>query len=495
MVFVLSKLAASKRKKHGTDMPGISGLSLYVPSSRVPLTAWCDWTGAVTDKVKAVVGDAFRVASGNEDIYTLAAGAVLRLLDAYGVDPSRVGYLVLATESSTDNAVGGPTVHGLVNKALAARQQTLLPRHVETFEMKQACLSGINGVLAATRFVTLEPNHVAIVVASDIAEYARGSSGEQTQGAGAVAMLVEADARLLHLDVTSVGRSAADRVCDFRKPTRSRSETAATEARPKDFPVFAGQYSTQCYLDAVDRAFVHLLERTGAHARTTLDQVAMILHHRPYEKMPVTSLARMYLRKWLEEDEASVSALAEAAETTIEHIKAGLDVNALPLPSESTDTDQAIGGLARLVRLVTKTKEFKAFATTKSRLGRKLTRELGNLYSASLPAWMGSAFEEAAGEEPDLKGQRILLFGYGSGDAALAVSASFAEGWREASRKIAFTQALEGAVDIDRLTYEQNHDRTEPIHARDEGRLVIERVGAGPDDPGVPYYAYASPAA
>ena len=35
-------------------------------------------------------------------------------------------------------------------------------------------------------------NRQAIVVSSDIAEYARGSSGESTQGAGAVALLLEA---------------------------------------------------------------------------------------------------------------------------------------------------------------------------------------------------------------------------------------------------------------------------------------------------------------
>ena len=36
-----------------------------------------------------------------------------------------------------------------------------------------------------------QANHRALIAESDIAEYARGSSGEPTQGAGAVAMLLK----------------------------------------------------------------------------------------------------------------------------------------------------------------------------------------------------------------------------------------------------------------------------------------------------------------
>ena len=34
---------------------GISGMSLYVPSWRVPLEAWCGWTNGQLDKIRAVV--------------------------------------------------------------------------------------------------------------------------------------------------------------------------------------------------------------------------------------------------------------------------------------------------------------------------------------------------------------------------------------------------------------------------------------------------------
>ena len=56
----------------------------------------------------------------------------------------------------------------------------------------------------------------AIVVCSDIAEYERGSTGEQTQGAGAVALLVEDNPKLFTADLDSSGSASDYRGPDFR---------------------------------------------------------------------------------------------------------------------------------------------------------------------------------------------------------------------------------------------------------------------------------------
>ena len=480
-------------------MAGLSGLSLYVPRPRVTLDAWCDWTGSSPDKVRAVIGDAFRVPAGHEDVYTLAANAIIRLLDNYDIDPGRVGYLVLATESSLDNAVGGPTVRGLVDAALKGRGHPGLPRDIETFEMKQACLSGINGLLAATRFVTLEPERYALVVASDIAEYARGSSGEQTQGAGAVAMWVESQARLLDIELSTVGRSSADRVCDFRKPMRAprRPLGSGRLVRPQDFPAFAGHYSTHCYLEAVDRAFLHLLERRQQPASELLDRASMILLHRPYDKMPLTSVARLLLRKmraegrdlqtWaaeagipLGEALADLDGSADLAERVLQN---GLDVDPTP-------------ALSKLTKALARADVMEAFISAKCGAGRGVVRQLGNLYSASLPAWMGAAFEEAA-EAPDgEEGSEVLLLGYGSGDASLAVMGRLVPGWQSSARALGFSKGLAGALDIDRESYERAHDRIEEIAVPVEGEVMLSGLGDGEsfgfDDRGIPRYAYVA---
>ena len=65
-----------------------------------------------------------------------------------------------------------------------------LSQHCEVPEIKHACLGGVYALKNAVRHCLLEDS-AAIVICSDLALYARGSSGEPTQGAGAVALLVE----------------------------------------------------------------------------------------------------------------------------------------------------------------------------------------------------------------------------------------------------------------------------------------------------------------
>ena len=69
---------------------GISGLAAYIPPYRVWLEDWCDWTENQWPKIREVVGSSFRVRGPNHSVYTMAANAVLRLIDQYDVDPTRV---------------------------------------------------------------------------------------------------------------------------------------------------------------------------------------------------------------------------------------------------------------------------------------------------------------------------------------------------------------------------------------------------------------------
>ena len=62
------------------------------PPSGVDLQDWCDWNGQSWPKVRAVVGHSFRVAGPRESVYTMAANAVLRVIENYDIDPERVGF-------------------------------------------------------------------------------------------------------------------------------------------------------------------------------------------------------------------------------------------------------------------------------------------------------------------------------------------------------------------------------------------------------------------
>src|SRR5436189_119992 len=82
-----------------------------------------------------------------------------------------------------------------------------------------------------------------------MAAYERGSSGEPTQGAGAVAMLVEAEAKLVAVDLDTAGSASDYRGPDFRKPMARFFLDGYAAKRQHDFPVFSGKYSTYAYLD------------------------------------------------------------------------------------------------------------------------------------------------------------------------------------------------------------------------------------------------------
>ena len=81
-------------------------MALYLPPYRVDLQKWCEWTGADWEKIRHVVGAGFRLLGPDQSVYTMAANAVLRLIRNYTIDPTRIRYLALGTESSTDNSAG-----------------------------------------------------------------------------------------------------------------------------------------------------------------------------------------------------------------------------------------------------------------------------------------------------------------------------------------------------------------------------------------------------
>ncbi|MCB1843810.1 MAG: hydroxymethylglutaryl-CoA synthase, partial [Halioglobus sp.] len=276
---------------------GISGLSAYLPPYRVWLEDWCDWTGQQWPKIREVVGRSFRVRGPNQSVYTMAATAVMRLINQYDIDPSRIKFLALGTESSTDNSAGAIIVKGMVDRALLASGRPQIARSCEVPEFKHACLGGVYGMKGAIRHLALDgAGSQAIVVCADIAEYARGSSGEPTQGAGAVAMLLEENPTLAEVDLIRSGSASDYRIMDFRKPMlrfcgQDRNETHQVQ----DFPVFNGKYSTTCYIEATLNALLDMYEKRKLNPIAYIRSLDTVFLHRPYRRMPETGWAMAYL--------------------------------------------------------------------------------------------------------------------------------------------------------------------------------------------------------
>jgi hydroxymethylglutaryl-CoA synthase len=129
-------------------------------------------------------------------------------------------------------------------------------------------------------------------------------------------------------------------------------------------------------------------------------------------------------------------------------------------------------------------------------LGSETMRDLGNLYTAALPAWMAAGFEQAAAEDRLSAGEEVLTLGYGSGDAAEVIPFFMADGWREATAAIRFGDAMEQAVDITFDQYEALHAgrRAAGLEYLPANEFVIDHVGQTEDrhfsDLGIEYYRY-----
>ena len=485
-----------------TTMAGLSGMALYAPRPRVRLKDWCAWTGQPWPKVEKIVGDSFRVRGEHESVYTMAANAVLRLLEQYEIAPERVGCLALGTESSTDNSAGAVIVKGMVDQALAKLGRPTLSRQCEVPEFKHACLGGMYALKSALRFVEMEgPDRVAIVVAADIAEYERGTSGEQTQGAGAVAMLVESEPKLLEVDLRAAGSAATYRAIDFRKPVaRHTMDGAPTggDGSWHDYPVFNGRYSTHCYLSTVCDAVDAMLDRRGDPGGAFLDDVAAILMHRPYEYMPVQALSMIVLQRMAktEAGRAQLDGLASPVGANTEGVIAELseprDLFSL-VQEHGIDVDPT-PETSKVLKSFRNSPGFKQLVDEKMFLGREVMRQLGNLYAAALPAWLGAALEEAHDRQVRLAEQPLLAIGYGSGDAAEAWPMRVVKNWRDAASRLRFGAVLDGAIDLDQVTYEAAHDGRGVPDLRPQGEFVVERVGERTEpsfqDVGIEYYRY-----
>jgi len=481
---------------------GISGMSVYVPAPRVPLESWCEWTGNPWEKVKKVVGRSFRVPAPHENVYTMAANAVLRLILNYDIDPTRVGFLGLGTESSTDNAAGAVIVRGMVDRALEEMGKARLSRQLEVPEFKHACLGGVYALKSALRYVSCDgEDNLAIVVSADVAEYERGSSGEQTQGAGAVAMLVERHPKMLAVDLGRAGSASAYRGPDFRKPFARHftEEYAAQTKRLSDFPVFSGRYSTYAYLDETVQAVEAMLTRVDVGAGTYYKSVRALFFHRPYHHMPISAMSFLYVRGLARSDHhlEELTEVCEAAEVSIDDVlaetKSDPDLYARVLAGEAeVDPYPATGKAAGAVR---RRADFRELLQQKMGLGGELVKDLGNLYSAALPAWIAAGFEEANLGDVELEGASMVMVGYGSGDAAEAIPMTAVPGWRDAASKIGFADSLKKATDLSQAQYEALHDGTakgEDFAASEEFAIlrVGERYEASFQDLGVEYYGY-----
>ncbi|MCL3778573.1 MULTISPECIES: hydroxymethylglutaryl-CoA synthase [unclassified Actinomyces] len=245
---------------------GIDSLEIATPDLYLDMTDLAVARGVDPAKFHIGLGqDQMAVAPASTDAVTLAARAAAAVLArADEADTASLGLVVLGTESAVDASKAmAVMVHGLLG----------LPEAVRAFDIREACYAGTAGLMTAVDYVAAHPGRTALVIASDLARYGLGTGGEPTQGAGAAAMLVRQDPRLLVIDPDSTART--EDVYDFWRP------------EGESVPRVDGHLSNRCYTDMFARVL-------AAHRRTSgLDvaDYAALCFHLPYTKMGRKALA------------------------------------------------------------------------------------------------------------------------------------------------------------------------------------------------------------
>ena len=204
------------------------------------------------------------IAPLTEDIITLGAAAADPILTSE--DKEKIDMVIVATESSIDQSKAAAVfIHGLLAIQPFAR----------SFEIKEACYGATAALDYAKLHIEKYPDSKVLVIASDIAKYGINTPGEPTQGAGAIAMLISKDPRILIFNEDNVAQTRD--VMDFWRPNYSTT------------PYVNGLYSTQQYLDCLKTTWDEYQKRHNL----SLKDFAAYCFHLPYPKLALKGLNKI----------------------------------------------------------------------------------------------------------------------------------------------------------------------------------------------------------
>jgi len=365
-----------------------------------------------------------------EDIVTMGANAAKRLMDRKGLEPEDVGRIDVATESSFDNSKPLSTyIAGCLEQVYDGDFH-----HANKGERKFACIAGTQSIDDAYNWIRAGRNRgrKAIVVATDTALYERDDSGEATQGAGAVALLIDEDPDLVELS-TEQGYGSADET-DFLKPQQQ-------------FPSVDGKRSVQVYLARMREALEDYESVTGD---VLLEDFAYAPFHTPYPGMVRKAAALAY--RHVTRDTAVEDELAET-------------IGRQPRRETFDDDDAYQEAVREYMDALKDTDQYRTWYAATVEPTLSISRDVGNWYTASVHVARIAALKDAYDGDRDLAGEDLLVASYGSGAQAEIHAETVQDGWREEVGALNVEDQLESRYDLSWAEYEEVHDRHN--HAKD----------------------------
>lgn len=453
---------------------GIDDMAFYAPKLYLDIRALAERRNISYEKLSQGLGLLkMAVCDVHEDAATMAAEAVAELIERNRLDPRQIGRIYLGTESALDMAKPtGTYAVEMLSQRFAERFGAGCFRHCDVLDMTFACIGATDALQNTLDWVAAGRDRTGIVVASDIAKYELGSTGEYTQGAGAVAMLVKWNPRLLA--VRRIFGVAMESVHDFYKPRREKfTET----------PVFDGQFSNLCYQNRMAEALDDFRRRAIDAGLFREDQFkalserwARMIFHLPY----AFHAKRMYVERFIGERKQK-----GVWETDVS--KYGFNE---PMQERFADDKAFEKAKAVFFKSVSESPLYSRFVAEKLEKAQRASRDTGNLYTASLFLALMSALECDHDEGKNLAGKRIGFVAYGSGSKAKVFEAVVRREWGGVAQQFGVFKKLQNRRAIDYDQYEALHTGAQegPVHA-ERGRWGLERIGQEGATLGARYYA------
>ncbi|GAA4045308.1 hydroxymethylglutaryl-CoA synthase family protein [Flavobacterium chungnamense] len=403
---------------------GIDSIAFEIPKIHLPIKVLAENRNIEPEKlVKGLGLHKMSFPDVHQDVVTFAANAVYKLIQQENLNPKDIARIYVGTESAVDSSKPIATyITSLLEQQLGEGSFN----YCDTLDMTFACIGAVDALQVNLDFIRLNPTKKAIVVSTDNAKYDLNSTGEYTQGAGAIAMLVTANPRVLAFS-QEVGVSAQG-VFDFFKPRRyvTKEEILNTTDNPewfgileneiafyKEQPVFDGQYSNQCYINRTSDAYFKYKEITNQKGKL-YESWENILMHLPYCFQARRTFVEIFAKENnLTEDIKSISKTPEYLEF----------VNQTIFPSEIA------------------------------------SGQVGNMYTGSIFLGMLSTLCYHLQQNTNLTNKKFGFIAYGSGSKSKVFEAEVQEHWQSVIEKAQLFETLNNSTEIDFGTYISLHKK------------------------------------
>ena len=459
---------------------GIDDIAIYIPRLYIDASDFAQARGM--DPAKLVKGlgiSKMAMVDTNQDPACLAANACLKIMQKNKLSPEEIGRLYVSTESAFDESKAmNSYVIGMLEQVYGSGSF----EHCGGVETKFACVSGSYALYDNTNWIRAgeaEGKH-ALVVVSDIAKYDLGSSGEATQGAGAVAMLLNDSPRLLAFDPKVTSTSIKDDY-DFYRPFG------------KETPIVHGQYSNLLYFIQVRKAleaYKNKVISTGlfeiGEGETILDYIDYLNMHLPYSNMGKKALAYLVRHEW----------------RTLPRWKPLIEKIGLPepLPKDPRGTIESVLGDQEFLekdheftKRFTNTDEFMEVYESKLASSLIASKMIGNLYTASLYLGFRSSLEFEYQKGIDLAGKRVGFGSYGSGSSAMVFSGVIQPEYEKVVKDMNLETELGPRKKLSLEEYEKLHESklaTDQAFLAPKKEFILAEIETKPESIGQRRYTY-----